>query len=63
MEGLLVILGFLLLFMLGFPVVLAIAIPCLVYVFCNGLPLDLLAQVNKDFPEWAKYIEQIRAVK
>src|SRR4030095_6488816 len=30
--------------MLGFPVVLAIAIPCLVYVFCNGLPLDLLAQ-------------------
>jgi tripartite ATP-independent transporter DctM subunit len=44
MEGFLVILGFLLLFMLGFPVVLAIAIPCFVYVFCNGLPLDLLAQ-------------------
>ena len=23
----------------------------------------LLAQVNKDCPEWSKYIEQIRAVK
>jgi TRAP-type C4-dicarboxylate transport system substrate-binding protein len=23
----------------------------------------VLAQVNKDFPEWSKYIEQIRAVK
>ena len=44
MEGFLVILGFLVLFMLGFPVVLAIGLPCLVYVFCNGLPLDLLAQ-------------------
>src|SRR3954469_24983098 len=44
MEGFLVVLGFLVLFMLGFPVVLAIGLPCLVYVFCNGLPLDLIAQ-------------------
>src|SRR5947207_15207206 len=44
MEGLLVVLGFLVLFMLGFPVVLAIALPCLVYIFANGLPLDLIAQ-------------------
>src|SRR4051812_30128345 len=44
MEGLLVVLGFLMLFMLGFPVVLAIAMPCLIYIFCNGLPLDLVAQ-------------------
>src|SRR5215210_4571788 len=44
MEGFLVVLGFLLLFVLGFPVVLAIAMPCLVYIFLNGLPLDLVAQ-------------------
>src|SRR3979409_2609331 len=44
MEGFLVILGFLLLFILGFPAGLGIALPCFVYVFCNGLPLDLLAQ-------------------
>src|SRR5205814_325978 len=44
MEGLLVVLAFLALFMLGFPVVLAIAMPCLVYVFLNELPLDLVAQ-------------------
>src|SRR4051812_15831583 len=34
----------------------------------DGLDVDgfrkaVLAQVNKDFPEWGKYIEQIRAVK
>jgi tripartite ATP-independent transporter DctM subunit len=44
MAGLYVILGFLALFMLGFPVVLAIALPCLAYVFLNDLPLDLIAQ-------------------
>ena len=44
MEGLLVVLAFLVLFMLGFPVVLAIAMPCLVYVFMKDLPLDLVAQ-------------------
>src|SRR6185295_1437789 len=44
MDGFLVILAFLLLFMLGFPVVLAIGLPCLVYLFAKDLPLDLLAQ-------------------
>src|SRR3954462_4854885 len=44
MDGLLVVLGFLLLFMLGFPVVLAIGLPCLAYGFAKDLPLDLLAQ-------------------
>src|SRR3954452_2962644 len=28
-----------------------------------GFRKSVLAQVNKDFPEWGKYIEQIRAVK
>ena len=44
MNGLLVILAFLGLFMLGFPVVLAIGLPCVVYLLANGLPLDLIAQ-------------------
>src|SRR3954454_6478184 len=44
MDGLLVVLGFLVLFMLGFPVVLAIGLPCLAYGFAKDLPLDLLAQ-------------------
>jgi tripartite ATP-independent transporter DctM subunit len=43
-DGLLVILAFLLLFMLGFPVVLAIGLPCVAYLFAKDLPLDLLAQ-------------------
>ena len=30
--------------MLGFPVVLAIGIPCIVYIFAKDLPIDLLAQ-------------------
>ena len=30
--------------MLGFPVVLAIAMPCLTYIFLKDLPLDLVAQ-------------------
>jgi tripartite ATP-independent transporter DctP family solute receptor len=29
----------------------------------EGFRKAVLAQVNKDFPEWGKYIEQIRAVK
>ena len=29
----------------------------------EGFRKSVLAQVNKDFPEWGKYIEQIRAVK
>lgn len=44
MEGYLVVLAFVTLFMLGFPVVLAIGIPCIVYIFANGLPVDLIAQ-------------------
>ena len=44
MEGLLVVLAFLLLFILGFPVVLAIALPCLAYIFVKDLPIDLVAQ-------------------
>jgi len=43
-EGFIVVAAFLALFLLGFPVVLAIAIPCLVYIFANGLPIDLVAQ-------------------
>jgi tripartite ATP-independent transporter DctM subunit len=44
MEGFLVVLAFVVLFVLGFPVVLAIGIPCVVYIFVNGLPIDLVAQ-------------------
>jgi len=43
-QGFLVVVSFLGLFMLGFPVVLAIGIPCIVYMFANGLPIDLVAQ-------------------
>ncbi|MFI4924805.1 MAG: TRAP transporter large permease, partial [Vicinamibacteria bacterium] len=31
-------------FVLGFPVVLAIGIPCIVYILSKGLPVDLIAQ-------------------
>ena len=44
MNGFLVIAAFLGLFVLGFPVVLAIGIPCVVYMLGNDLPLDLIAQ-------------------
>jgi len=44
MDGYLVVLAFLALFMLGFPVVLAIAMPCLFYIYMRDLPLDLVAQ-------------------
>jgi tripartite ATP-independent transporter DctM subunit len=44
MTGFLVIGAFLALFMLGFPVVLAIGIPSVVYLVVNGLPLELVAQ-------------------
>jgi tripartite ATP-independent transporter DctM subunit len=43
-QGFLVVLSFLALFVLGFPVVLAIGIPCIAYMFMHGLPLDLVAQ-------------------
>ena len=44
MTGLVVVAAFLALFMLGFPVVLAIGIPSALYMLLNGLPLDLIAQ-------------------
>jgi tripartite ATP-independent transporter DctM subunit len=44
MAGFIVIFAFVALFMLGFPVVVAIALPCVVYLVMNGLPVDLLAQ-------------------
>jgi tripartite ATP-independent transporter DctM subunit len=43
-AGYLVIASFLTLFLLGFPVVLAIGLPCLAYLFINGIPVDLVAQ-------------------
>jgi len=44
MSGFLVIAAFLALFLLGFPVVLAIGIPSVAYLLLNDLPLDLVAQ-------------------
>lgn len=44
MDGTLVILAFLALFVLGFPVVLAIGMPCIVYILAKDLPIDLVAQ-------------------
>lgn len=44
MTGYLVIASFLCLFLIGFPVVLAIGLPCLVYLFANGIPADMVAQ-------------------
>lgn len=44
MAGFFVVLAFLALFTLGFPVILAIGIPSVVYILINGLPLDLVAQ-------------------
>ncbi len=44
MQGFLVIFAFVGLFVLGFPVVLAIGIPCAIYLVANDIPVDLLAQ-------------------
>ena len=44
MDGFLVVAAFVVLFVLGFPVVLAIGLPCLAYVYVKDLPLDLVAQ-------------------
>jgi tripartite ATP-independent transporter DctM subunit len=44
MDGFIVVLAFVGLFVLGFPVVLAIGLPCIVYIFAKGLPVDLIAQ-------------------
>lgn len=42
--GFLVVIAFLALFMLGFPVVYAILLPSILYILIEGLPLGLLAQ-------------------
>ncbi|MCZ8105650.1 MAG: TRAP transporter large permease [Burkholderiales bacterium] len=44
MYGFMVVFAFVGLFVLGFPVVLALAIPCVIYVLLNDLPVDLVAQ-------------------
>jgi tripartite ATP-independent transporter DctM subunit len=44
MSGFLVVLAFLALFMLGFPVVLAIGLPSIAYLLLNDLPLQMMAQ-------------------
>ncbi|MEO7761511.1 MAG: TRAP transporter large permease [Casimicrobiaceae bacterium] len=44
MNGFIVIVAFLGLFVLGFPVVLAIGIPSVAYLLLNGLPLEMIAQ-------------------
>ncbi len=44
MLGFLVIFAFMVLFILGFPVVIAIAIPSILYILMQGLPIDLIAQ-------------------
>ena len=52
MSGFVVVLAFLALFVLGFPVVLAIGIPCVVYMLFNDLPLELIAQRTLYALEW-----------
>lgn len=44
MTGYLVVLAFVALFILGFPVVVAIAVPSIIYLLINQIPLDLIAQ-------------------
>lgn len=44
MEGFLVVVSFLALFVAGFPVVLAIGMPCVAYILAKDLPIDLVAQ-------------------
>ena len=44
MSGFLVVLAFLALFMLGFPVVLAIGLPSIAYLLLNDMPLQMVAQ-------------------
>lgn len=44
MMGFVVIAVFVVLFMLGFPVVLAIGIPSIVYLLVNDLPIDVISQ-------------------
>lgn len=42
--AILIIIAFMALFILGFPVVIAIAVPALIYVIVQGFPLELMAQ-------------------
>jgi len=42
--GFLVLGGFLILFLLGFPVILAIIVPAVIYLFANQVPFDVIAQ-------------------
>jgi tripartite ATP-independent transporter DctM subunit len=42
--GFLLIASFFLLFMLGFPIVMAIAIPAVAYILLNNFPMDMIAQ-------------------
>lgn len=44
MAGYLVIAAFVGLFLLGFPVVLSLGIPCVIYLMANDLPADMVAQ-------------------
>ncbi len=44
MEGFVVVAAFVVLFVLGFPVVIALAMPCIAYLLINQFPLDLIAQ-------------------
>jgi len=44
MEGFVIVAAFVALFVVGFPVVLAIGIPCIVYILTHDLPIDLIAQ-------------------
>ncbi|MBS7803413.1 TRAP transporter large permease [Rhizobiales bacterium TNE-4] len=44
MQGFIVVFAFLALFVAGFPVVLAIGIPSLIYIILNDLPLEFVAQ-------------------
>jgi tripartite ATP-independent transporter DctM subunit len=44
MAGFVVVFAFVVFFMLGFPVVLAIGIPSVAYLLINGLPLEMIAQ-------------------
>ena len=44
MQGFMVVFAFLALFVAGFPVVLAIGIPSLIYIILNDLPLEFVAQ-------------------
>jgi tripartite ATP-independent transporter DctM subunit len=42
--GLIIILTFIVLFLLGCPVVISILLPCIAYTLINGLPLEMVAQ-------------------